>query len=89
MHKKNEAMLFKYDVDEKTLADFEAVIRRMMYSYSSESAKESTTLKRQISEITNTIREVKLRYASGKIDEDTFSVVIQEYTNRKNVLLLN
>ncbi|MBO5628362.1 MAG: recombinase family protein [Aeriscardovia sp.] len=88
MHEKYEDLLFKYDVDEKTLAAFETVIRRMFNSYSSESEKESASLKRQISEIKNTIREVKLRFASGKIDDDTFSVAIQEYTNRRDVLLL-
>lgn len=88
MHEKYEILLMNYDVDEKILADFETVIRRMMNSFSSESVKEIASLKRQISEIKNTIKDVKLRFASGKIDDDTFSVAIQEYTNRRDVLLL-
>ena len=88
MHEKYEALLSNYDVSEKVLSDFETVIRRMMYSYSEESKKESAALKRKISEINSTIREVKLRFASGKIDEDISSTAIQEYTERKDVLLL-
>ena len=88
MHKKYEALLSKYDVSSNVLSDFETVLRRMMQSYSAESEKESTILKRQISEIKSTIKEVKLRFASGKIDDDTFSIAIQEYTNRRDVLLL-
>lgn len=52
------------------------------------STKEVSTLKKQISEIDRTVKEVKVRYACGKIDDDTFSVAIQEYSNRKDVLLL-
>ena len=29
-----------------------------------------------------------MKTASGKIDEDTYSVAIQEYSNRKDVLML-
>ncbi len=88
MHEKYEALLCKYDVGEEVLSAFSVIIGRMLNSYSEVSGRESSELKRKISEIKKTIKEVKLRFASGKIDDDTFSVAIQEYTNRRDVLLL-
>ena len=88
MHEKYEALLCKYDVGEDILSAFDLIIGRMMNSYYEVSERESSELKRKISEIKKTIKEVKLRFASGKIDEETYSVAIQEYTNRKDVLLL-
>lgn len=64
------------------------MIGRMMNSFSEVSAREASELKRKISEIKKTIKDVKLRFACGKIDDDTYSVAIQEYTNRKDVLML-
>ena len=88
MHEKYEALLCKYDVGEEVLSAFSVIIGRMLNSYSEVSGRESSELKRKISEIKKTIKEVKLRFACGKIDEETYSVAIQEYTNRKDVLLL-
>ncbi len=88
MHEKYEALLCKYDVGEDVLSAFSVIVGRMMNSYSEVSERESSELKRKISEIKKTIKEVKLRFASGKIDDETYSVAIQEYTNRKDVLLL-
>ena len=88
MHEKYEELLFKYDLDEDVLSAFEVITRRMIQTHTEESEKEVASLKRQISEVNRTVKEIKLRFATGKIDEDTYSVAIQEYSNRKDVLLL-
>ena len=88
MHDKYVELLFMYDLDEEVLSAFSIIVRRMMQDYSDVSEKEASALKRKISEINRTVKEIKLRFASGKIDEDTYSVAIQEYSNRKDVLLL-
>lgn len=88
MHEKYEALLFHYDMPEGFLNDFKVLISKTMDSYSEVSAEEISTLKRHISETNKTIKEIKLRYACGKIDEDAYTVAIQEYSNRKDVLQL-
>ena len=81
-------MLTHYDMPEEVLNDSKVIINKMIESYADVSAKEASTLKRHISENDKLIKDVKLRFACGKIDEDTYSVAIQEYSNRKDVLML-
>ena len=88
MHEKYEALLLRYDMPEAMLYDFKAIINKMIDSYANVSAEETATLKRHITETNKTIKDIKLRYACGKIDEDAYTVAIQEYSNRKDILML-
>ena len=88
MHEKYEAFLFNYDHSDDTLAAFERYAHEVIEVLTAESKKEASSLKKQITEIDKTMKQIKMRFASGVIDEDTYSVAIQEYTNRKDVLLL-
>lgn len=88
MHAKYEALLTNYELDESTVMVFEGILRDIFAEHAKKSVVESSTLKRHLSEIDRDIKNVKMRYATGKIDEDTFSTAIQEYNNRRDVVLL-
>lgn len=88
MHEKYEALLTHYELSEDMYFKFTIIANEVVKTLTEQSRKEVCILKKQISEIERTMKDVKMRYACGKIDEDTFSVAIQEYSNRKDVLLL-
>lgn len=88
MHEKYEALLTHYELSEDMYYKFTIIANEVVKTLTEQSRKEVCILKKQISEIERTMKDVKMRYACGKIDEDTFSVAIQEYSNRKDVLLL-
>ena len=45
-------------------------------------------LRKKLSTIEKDMKECRLRYASGKIDDETFSIAIQEFEERKGEILL-
>ena len=45
-------------------------------------------LRKKLSIIEKDMKECRLRYASGKIDDETFSIAIQEFEERKGEILL-
>lgn len=48
-----------------------------------ESEKELMTLRKNLTETERDIKEIQIRFATGKIDEDTFNVAMSEFTKRK------
>ena len=88
MHSKYEELLKGYELSEDILSAFGDYIQELMNSFNGTSQEETTKLKKHLSEIERDIMNAKMRYASGKIDDDTFSVVIQEFNNRRDVILL-
>lgn len=88
MHEKYEALLYNYDMPEEVLSKFEDVAREMVMAFGEEAKSQSATLKKKLTSIETDIKNVKIRYATGKIDTDTFDTAIQEYSNRKDLVTL-
>lgn len=63
--------------------------RTICEDYAKEEMQDSMTLlKRKLSEAERQIHDTKVRYGTGKIDDDIFSVAIQELEDRKGEILL-
>ncbi len=67
---------------------FESTLRDELQVYQKESLDERKRLKKMLTEADNEIKNMKVRYATGKIDEDIYEVAIREMQNRKDVLTL-
>ena len=88
MHEKYEDVLNQYDLPECVLRQFESTLRDELQVYQKESLDERKRLKKMLTEADNEIKNMKVRYATGKIDEDIYEVAIREMQNRKDVLTL-
>ena len=88
MHEKYEDILNQYDLPECVLRQFESTLREELQVYQKESLDERKRLKKMLTEADNEIKNMKVRYATGKIDEDIYEVAIREMQNRKDVLTL-
>ena len=56
--------------------------------YIAKSREERKRMKKLINEVEGEIKNMKVKYATGKIDEDIYEVAIREMQNRKDVLTL-
>ena len=88
MHEKYEQMLSTYDLSETMPQEFESILREEMKAYQAESLEERKRLKKLMTEVEGEIKSMKVRFASGKINDDIFSIAIREMQNRKDVLTL-
>ena len=88
MHEKYEEVLNHYDLPECVLRQFENTLRAELQVYQKESLDERKRLKKMLTEADNEIKNMKVRYATGKIDEDIYEVAIREMQNRKDILTL-
>ena len=88
MHEKYEVLLSNYELSEELLGLFTDVLIQIFKQYNAEAINQSTNLKRQSSTIDEEIKQVRVRYATGKIDEETYSVAINELQERKDIITL-
>jgi len=88
MHEKYKATLFSNDISEEVLEQFEDIIKKSVEAYGNEANSRSIQLKKHISELDNQIKNIKLRYATGKIDTDIYNTAIGEFEGRKDTLTL-
>ncbi len=88
MHEKYEALLEQYNLTETQLEHFSSRVREIFKAYSDDIINQRTQLKRRLTEIDNDIKNVRIRFASGKIDNESFEIAMQEFNNRKDVVTL-
>lgn len=88
MHKKYEALLTRYDMPEELLPNFTSLIEDALRKYSDELISQRTLLKKKLAEIDNDIKNVRVRYATGKIDDETNMIAMKEFNNRKDLVIL-
>lgn len=77
MHEKYEQMLSTYDLSESMLREFESILREEMKTYQAESLEERKRLKKLMTEVEGEIKNMKVRFATGKIDEEIYEVAIK------------
>ena len=56
--------------------------------YEAEIQGNVTVLKRRLSEADTSIKQVRIRFAEGRIDDETFQTAIEEFQNRKDQITL-
>lgn len=88
MHEKYESILNSYNVSEDVLNVFSAVIKDVLSEYGEEAEKNSKMLRKRLTEVENEIKECTMRYATGKIDEDTYKVASEEFNSRRDMITL-
>ena len=88
MHEKYEALLNRYNIPSELLMNFSSLIKGIFNKLSEELVDQRTLLKKKITEIENDIKNIKLRYATGIIDNDTYETAMKEFNNRKDLVML-
>ena len=81
-------ILNQYHIPEYLMPLVERIITDKISDNSSGIRNDLAVLRKKSSIIEKDMKECRLRYASGKIDEETFSVAIQELEERKGEILL-
>ena len=88
MHDKYEVLLNHYNLPEELLASFTSLIQEAMRKYSEDLVSQRTLLKRKLTEIDNDIKQVRMRYATGAIDQETYETAMKEFNGRKDSVIL-
>lgn len=88
MHDKYETLLNRYDLPEELVTSFASLIRGAFHRFTDEQASQQTLLKKKLTEIDNDIKSVRVRYATGKIDEETNETAMKEFNNRRDLVVL-
>lgn len=66
----------------------ERAVRQLLAEGNKEVTDNVTQLRKRLTEVDKQIKDTKLRYGIGKIDDDIFQVTIEELQNRKGRLLV-
>ena len=88
MHDKYEEMLNCFNLPEELLMNFTSLIKELFLKYSNELVSRRTLLRRNMTEIDNDIKNARVRYATGKVDDGTFEAAMKEFNNRKDLVTL-
>ena len=88
MHDKYEALLSHYNIPEELLINFTSLVKNIFNKFSNELIEQRTLLKKRITEIETDIKNAQVRFATGKIDEETYETAMKEFNNRKNLVIL-
>ncbi|MBR4499912.1 MAG: recombinase family protein [Paludibacteraceae bacterium] len=83
MHCKYKQLLYAYDLPMSLLLQYENIIRDMFCKHTQESANQVTLLKKRLTEVENDLKKCHLKYATDKIDSETYAVASQELKNKK------
>ena len=88
MHEKYEALLNHYNLPEELLTHFTSLLKGVFSQYTDELVSQRTLLKKKETEIENDIKKIRVRYATEKIDDETYETAIKEFNNRKDIVIL-
>lgn len=88
MHEKYEALLNRYNLPEELVSSFASLIKGAFRKVSDELVSQRTLLKKKLTEIDNDIKNVRVRYATGKIDEETYETAMKEFNNRRDLVII-
>ena len=88
MHEKYEALLNRYNLPEDLVSKFASLIKDAFRKVSDELVSQRTLLKKKVTEIDNDIKNVRVRYATGKIDEETYETAMKEFNNRRDLVII-
>ena len=87
LHAKYKAVLGEYGTPVQVNDVFRKIVKHQLSEMNSELEKDLSVLKRSLTSVENDIKTTQLRFATGKIDEDTFNVAMSEQSNTRASLL--
>ena len=70
------------------MLNFSSLIKGLFRKSSDELFAQRTLLKKRLTEIDSDIKNVRVRYATGVIDNETYDTAIKEFNNRKDLVIL-
>ena len=88
LHSLYASILDGYNLPSVMSAIVEKAVRQLLKEGNKDMTDSMTLLKKKQTEIEKQIKETKLRYATGQIDSEIFSVAIQELEDRRGKILL-
>ncbi len=88
LHEQYISILSDYDLPPVLTGIVEKTVRQVLKEGNKDVVESEVLLKKKQTEIEKQIKETKLRYATGQIDSDIFSVAIQELEDRRGKILL-
>lgn len=88
LHEKYEQLLAQYELPASLIERFVSIIHVLLADYEADIKVNVTILKRRLSEVEASIKKTRIRFAEGKIDEETFQTAIAEFQYRKDQITL-
>lgn len=88
MHMKFEALLEKFNINDEILQVFTFVIKDVLHEYGNEAEESSKMLRKRLTEVEREIKDCKIRFATGKIDEEAYQAAKEELCSRRDMISL-
>lgn len=88
LHQKYAELLSGYDIPQSVMGIFKDVIRRIIMESNEEQAQQNTLLKKRLTECENKIKQCKVRFGMGEIDEEVYETAIQNLQEKKDLILV-
>ena len=88
MHEKYEVLLKQYNLSEEMLSEFTDLLNDIVKDYSKDVTDQSTLLKRKMKEIDADLKKIRVRYATGTIDAETYEIAMKEFNSRRDLITL-
>lgn len=67
---------------------FKDVVRRMIEESHDEQIQQNTLLRKRLTECENKMKQCKVRFGMGEIDEEVYEATIENLQEKKNVILM-
>lgn len=88
LHQRYEALLARYDISQPVMLIFKDVVRRMIEESHDEQIQQNTLLRKRLTECENKMKQCKVRFGMGEIDEEVYEATIENLQEKKNVILM-
>lgn len=88
LHQRYEALLARYDISQPVMLIFKDVVRRMIEENHEEQFQQNTLLRKRLTECENKMKQCKIRFGMGEIDEEIYEVAIENLQEKKNAILV-
>lgn len=88
LHQRYEALLARYDISQPVMLIFKDVVRRMIEENHEEQLQQNTLLRKRLTECENKMKQCKVRFGMGEIDEEIYEAAIENLQEKKGAILV-
>ena len=88
LHQRYEALLARYDISQPVMLIFKDVVRRTLEESYEEQLQQNTLLRKRLTECENKMKQCKVRFGMGEIDEEIYEAAIENLQEKKNAILV-
>lgn len=88
LHQRYEALLARYDISQPVMQIFKDVVRRMIEENHEEQLQQNTLLRKRLTECENKMKQCKVRFGMGEIDEEIYEAAIENLQEKKDAILV-